>query len=103
MLIPILLGAGIFTRKQLDSATEYCQEKDVSLETALEETGISKTRLTASTDALAQVEEKKITLDLAIRAVRMVAQRDINLSEALKIIANNQRGKSQALGGSSFR
>ena len=87
MLIPILLGAGVLTRQQLDEATEFAQKKELSLEQALLETGLARQdRLDASTEALAQVEEKTITLDLAIRAVRMVAQKNISLDEALAAI-----------------
>ncbi len=90
MLIPILLGAGILTRQQLDEATELAHNKELSLEQALVESGVAKqSRITASTEALEKVEQKKITLDVAIRAVRVSVQKDITLNEALQSISRH--------------
>ncbi len=86
-LVPILLGSGVLTREQVEAGTKLAAELDLELQEALVDAGITEAdKLEAPIKALKQVEEKKITLDMAIRAVRLVIQNKVSLEDAVKSI-----------------
>lgn len=59
----------------------------MELPEALVDAGITESdKLETSIKALKQVEDKKITLDMAIRAVRLTIQNKVSLEEAIKSI-----------------
>ncbi len=86
-LVPILLGGGVLSRDQVEAGTKLAKELDMELHEALVDAGITEAdKLEPSIKALKQVEDKKITLDLAIRAVRLTIQNNVSLEEAIKSI-----------------
>ncbi|MBX9667268.1 MAG: hypothetical protein K2X93_06600, partial [Candidatus Obscuribacterales bacterium] len=86
-LVPILLGSGVLSKNEVEAGTKLAKELDLDLVEALVEAGITEEEnLQVPMKALQQVEEKKITLDLAIRAVRLVVQNKVTLEEAIKSI-----------------
>ena len=87
MLAPLLLGSGLIQRKELDTAKNLAKDLDISVEEALVDSGmITEEHMDVPRNALKQVEDKKITLDLAIRAVRIAVQKDVDLDEAIESI-----------------
>ncbi|MEZ4543994.1 MAG: hypothetical protein R3C24_08835, partial [Cyanobacteriota/Melainabacteria group bacterium] len=87
MLSPLLLGSGLIQRKELDTARKVAKDLDISVEEALVDSGmITEEHMELPINALKQVEDRKITLDLAIRAVRIAVQKQIDLEEAIASI-----------------
>ncbi len=86
-LVPILLGAGVLSRDQVEAGTRLAKELDMELHEALVDAGITEAdKLEGAIQALKQVEDKTITLDMAIRAVRLTIQNKVSLEEAIKSI-----------------
>jgi len=86
-LVPILLGSGVLSRQEVEAGTKLAKELDMELDEALVDAGIAEAeKLEVPIQALKQVEEKRITLDMAIRAVRLVLQNKVSLEDAIKSI-----------------
>ena len=87
MLSPLLLGSGLVQRKELDAAKKVAKELEITVEEALVDTGmISSEEMEIPINALKQVEDRKITLDLAIRAVRVAVQTHVGLDKAIEAV-----------------
>lgn len=87
MLPPLLLGSGLIQRKELDAAKKVAKDLDISVQDALVDTGmVTSEDMEIPISALKQVEDRKITLDLAIRAVRVAIQTNVELEKAIQAV-----------------
>ena len=88
MLAPLLLGSGLIQRKEFDAARKVALDLEITVEEALVDTGmVTSEDMQVPIEALKKVEEKSITLDLAIRAVRIAVQKSVQLDEAIESIS----------------
>lgn len=88
MLAPLLLGSGLIQRKEFDAARKVAVDLDITVQEALVDTGIiTSEQMAVPVNALKQVEDRKITLDLAIRAVRIAIQKSVELDIAIQSIS----------------
>lgn len=89
MLLPLLLGSGVLNRKELETAKKVAVELELSLEEAIVDSGmVDEDDMKVPMEALSRVEAKKITLDLAIRAVRIALHKKVTLDDAITAIGD---------------
>lgn len=85
LLLQLLLGSGQVSREELNDFKNIARDLKLPLIQVMTNSGsLSKEHLQFSGDALNRVQSKQISLDLAIRALRISVQKNCSLTEAIK-------------------
>ncbi len=85
ILIQLLLGSGMVSREELEDFKNIARDLRLPLIQVMTNSGsLRKEHLQTSGDALNRVQSKQISLDLAIRALRISIQKNCALIEAIK-------------------
>lgn len=85
MFIQLLLGSGLVSRDELEDFKNIARDLKLPLIQVMTNSGsINKAHLQLSGDALNRVQSKQISLDLAIRSLRISVQKNCSLTEAIK-------------------
>jgi hypothetical protein len=85
LLLQLLVGCGLVTREELDDFKSIAKDLKIPLSRAIINSGlVNESNLALSLEAQRLIEEKEITSDLAIRALRMSVQKKIAFPEAIR-------------------
>jgi hypothetical protein len=84
LLIQLLVGSGMVSRDELSDFKNIARDLKVPLIQAMTSSGsLDKASLQVAAEALNRVQQKQVSLDLAIRALRISIQQKISIAEAI--------------------
>ena len=85
LLVQLLLGSGMLTRDEMSEFRTIAQDLRLPLSQTLSNSGrFSKETLEKCSDAMNRIQSKQISLDLAIRALRVAVQKKLPFNEAIE-------------------